>query len=159
MHCFLESMRIYHRFVIFGPGKLRKSPGIFLGLWCMNPVLLIFVSNYCIASLFELLNSLLDSKRKKLQPKCMKSLWLPLKIRESLSTKHGSKEEWSILLQGVVRYSLAIYRARKNVEFMNDIAWKCVSLPGNFGSQYKFRQVFLLCFVRSRAIKFVVYIQ
>ena len=50
-------------------------------------------------------------------------------------------------------------RARKNVEFGNDIAWKFVSLPGNFGSQYKFRQVFLLCFVRSRAIKFVVYIQ
>ena len=56
-------------------------------------------------------------------------------------------------------------RARKNVEFGNDIAWKFLSLPGNFGSQYKFllsrkfRQVFLLCFVRSRAKKFVVYIQ
>ena len=25
-------------------------------------------------------------------------------------------------------------RARKNVEFGNDIAWKFVSLPGNFGS-------------------------
>ena len=56
-------------------------------------------------------------------------------------------------------YIIYIDRARKNVEFGNDIAWKFVSLPGNFGSQYKFRQVFLLCFVRSRAIKFVVYIQ
>ena len=45
------------------------------------------------------------------------------------------------------------------MEFENDIAWKFLSLPGNFGSQYKFRQVFLLCFVRSQAIKSVVYIQ
>ena len=58
-----------------------------------------------------------------------------------------------------------ISMAGKNVEFGNDIAWKFWSLPGNFGSRYKFlvrrrfRQVFLLCFVRSQAIKSVAYIQ
>ena len=68
-------------------------------------------------------------------------------------------EFWSEILPSVKKCGGHIPRARKNVEFGNDIAWKCVSLPGNFGNQYKFRQVFLLCFVRSRAIKFVVYIQ